>query len=97
MAGPSSVSGLRLLPLTFRRVRPVTPLPLILLDALDGDRLQTLIEGINVFCRVSTRDSFLTVSLSQRKSVAGRHQFERLGVQHGQLRSVLHHFFYVCS
>ena len=50
----------------------VVPRFLIVLGALDDDYLQTAIERLNDFRRVFTRDSFLTLSLSQRKGV-GRH------------------------
>ena len=50
----------------------VVPRRLIVLGALDDDYLQTAIERLNDFRRVFTRDSFLTLSLSQRKGV-GRH------------------------
>ena len=55
-----------------REVRYVVPRRLIVLGALDDDYLQTAIERLNDFRRVFTRDSFLTLSLSQRKGV-GRH------------------------
>ena len=50
----------------------MVPHTLIVLGSLDNDYLQTAVERLNVFRRVFTWDSFLTLALSQRKGV-GRH------------------------
>ena len=81
----------------------VVPRFLIVLGALDDDNLQGAIERLNLFRCVLTQDSFLTHALSQRKGMGKlgtsthgddmAHQFERAGVQHGEVCSVPNQLF----